>query len=59
MNDHVCIVCGVSLAGRRSDARFCSLPCRRGAEAADKTRGALDDLREADLDLMRRAGLDP
>lgn len=41
----VCVVCGASLAGRRSDARHCSGACRaeasrlrailRGAEGAD------------------------
>lgn len=33
-----CVVCGESLAGRRSDARHCSGPCR--AEAA-RLRGIL------------------
>lgn len=44
-SDRVCVVCGASIAGRRSDARHCSGACRaessrlrailRGAERAD------------------------
>lgn len=44
-DERVCVVCGASLRGRRSDARHCSGACRaeasrlrailRGAESAD------------------------
>ena len=42
-----CAVCGLSLQGRRKDARYCSGPCRAEASrkrAAKKPRTDWDDL---------------
>lgn len=50
-DERVCVVCGASLKGRRSDARHCSGACR--AEAS-RLRAMLRGAEQADFDSIAR-----